>query len=107
MKAEKILIALILAAVAVVAGCTATEVDTGNESSIATECVTDSDCTVAGCSGQLCTTTEKAADTITTCEYREEFSCITKTNCGCVQGKCGWAETPEYEKCIESAMGKK
>ena len=65
-----------------------------------TECLTDSDCIPAGCSKQVCTTKEKASGLVTTCEYKQEYSCLKKTSCGCVQNKCTWADTPEYKACL-------
>jgi 1,4-dihydroxy-6-naphthoate synthase len=43
---------------------------------------------------------------LTTCEYREEFGCLEKTSCGCIEGRCGWAQTPEYEECLQQAIQK-
>lgn len=64
------------------------------------ECSSDLDCGTGGCSGQVCTTKEKAADLVTTCEYREEYSCLRLTSCGCIQGKCKWQETQDYLSCL-------
>jgi len=61
-------------------------------------CATDKDCVVSGCSGEIC-----AVEPIgTTCEWREEYACYAPeiTNCGCNQGTCGWAVTPELESCL-------
>ena len=62
------------------------------------ECVTDADCIITGCSGQVCA----SEPVITTCEWREEYACYHDPNittCGCNQGTCGWAQTPELEAC--------
>lgn len=68
----------------------------------ATECVSDSDCGVGGCSGQVCTAASEAAGVITTCEYRAEYDCLKLTGCGCVNGKCAWKETADYKACVET-----
>ncbi len=65
------------------------------------ECSTDFECTPAGCSSQLCAPKEKASEIITTCEYREEYSCLELTSCGCVDNKCVWNQNEDYLKCIE------
>ena len=67
------------------------------------ECASDSGCKVGGCSGQVCTTSDKAAGLVTTCEYRAEYGCYKLTSCGCVAGKCSWKETPELDSCLEKA----
>jgi eight-cysteine-cluster-containing protein len=67
------------------------------------ECFVDADCKSAGCSGQVCTTNEKATDLITTCEYKEEYGCYKLTSCSCNMGKCGWKENDELKSCIEKA----
>lgn len=59
---------------------------------VASECVLDSDCARAGCSGQLCMPTSQAADIITTCEFRDEYVCYQQATCGCVEGQCDWKE---------------
>ncbi len=69
------------------------------------ECDTDSDCVLAGCSSQLCVSAEKTSDIITTCEYKEEYSCLKLTSCGCVNNKCGWSENDAYLNCLEEVRG--
>lgn len=63
------------------------------------ECIADSDCAKAGCSGQVCTTTLEAPNIVTTCEYRPEYDCYQASGCGCIKGKCSWDE--EVESCVE------
>ena len=76
--------------------------DLGEEDkTIEGECVTDKDCRVAGCSGQVCTTAGAARGTFTTCEWTEEYGCLEYTSCGCVNGQCNWKESSEYDNCIE------
>jgi eight-cysteine-cluster-containing protein len=70
-----------------------------------TECSRDSDCGVGGCSGQVCTTAERAPSIITTCEYLPEYGCLKQTGCGCISGKCGWKKTQEYLDCMKN-LGK-
>ena len=67
------------------------------------ECASDAGCKIGGCSGQLCTTSDKAAGLVTTCEYRAEYGCYKLTDCGCIAGKCVWKETPEFSSCLEKA----
>lgn len=55
--------------------------------SVDNTCVTDQDCGVSGCSGEVC-----AADIVfTTCESLPEFP---SGSCGCVQGECIWSVCP-------------
>jgi|SRR3989338_4648575 len=65
------------------------------------ECFKDSDCAPAGCSGQICAPSGKASEIITTCEYKEEYSCLKLTSCGCVDYECQWLENAEYSGCLE------
>ena len=65
------------------------------------ECILDSDCTPAGCSGQLCLPKDKASELLTTCEFRAEYECLRLTSCSCIEGSCTWAKNEEYNSCIE------
>lgn len=68
------------------------------------ECDTSDDCLVTGCSGQVCA----AREVVTTCEFRPEYACYgdaSITSCGCDEGRCDWARTPELAACIERARG--
>lgn len=65
------------------------------------ECIQNSDCAPAGCSGQVCVSADKAKDIITTCEFKEEYKCLKLTSCGCVSNKCQWKESEEYKECLE------
>lgn len=57
-------------------------------------------CRVGGCSGQVCESTFNAP-TITTCEWREEYSCYKTAKCEVQNdGKCGWTMSKELEKCL-------
>ncbi len=53
------------------------------------ECSSDEDCTKTGCSGEVCTTRDKAAGMMTTCEVLPCFQVLD--TCGCVEGICSWA----------------
>jgi len=64
------------------------------------ECTVDSDCSVGGCSNQLCGKKGEIENVVTTCEWREEYSCLRLTQCQCIQGKCQWNQTPEYQNCL-------
>lgn len=66
------------------------------------ECTSDLDCNTAGCSSQICTTKDKALDIVTTCEYKEEYSCLQKTSCGCFEGKCQFEQNNDYLECLDN-----
>ncbi|MBU0586054.1 eight-cysteine-cluster domain-containing protein [Candidatus Micrarchaeota archaeon] len=63
------------------------------------ECHSDSDCSTAGCSNQLCVPNGMNG-TITTCEYLGEYECLNYTTCGCVNGKCAWDNNSIYVECM-------
>ncbi|MEM4272621.1 MAG: eight-cysteine-cluster domain-containing protein, partial [Candidatus Bilamarchaeaceae archaeon] len=71
----------------------------------AVECSVDSDCVRAGCSSQLCVPSASAG-IVTTCEYKSEYDCLPLSHCGCNEGRCGWAQTPEYLNCLGSKKTK-
>ncbi len=64
------------------------------------ECIKDSDCATAGCSGEICTTKEEASEIVTTCIYKPEFDCLKKTSCKCINGKCQWEPNEDYIECL-------
>ena len=66
------------------------------------ECMADSDCVTGGCSGTICQSKD-AEPIITTCEWTQEYTCYKETTCSCIEGKCQWLETPEFNSCIEEA----
>ncbi len=66
------------------------------------ECLYNTDCQQAGCSGEICAGKEKANSIVTTCIYKEEYDCLQKTSCECVDYKCKWAETDKYLGCMNS-----
>lgn len=68
------------------------------------ECSRDSDCVRAGCSSQLCVPASQG-NVSTTCEYIPEYACLAQTTCGCIEGSCGWRQTPEYINCLNQTRG--
>jgi len=63
--------------------------------------VTEGECVPAGCSNQLCVEESIAGDIISTCEYKEVYSCYRKASCERQQsGECGWTETKELIECV-------
>ncbi|MBI3036838.1 eight-cysteine-cluster domain-containing protein [Candidatus Woesearchaeota archaeon] len=94
---------LLSAVVIVIAACQPLQPQQpqGNESADGTECSTNSDCGIGGCSGQVCTAASEATGVITTCEYRAEYDCLKLTSCWCVEGKCAWKETADYKACVD------
>ncbi|MEK6837641.1 MAG: eight-cysteine-cluster domain-containing protein [Nanoarchaeota archaeon] len=108
----KFIAAFLIVAVLVIAACAPQqplqpqENKSDDKTAAEAECGSDSDCGIGGCSGQVCATAEKASGLITTCEYREEYSCLKLTSCGCVQGRCAWKENAEYKACVEKIKAK-
>lgn len=105
-KSFLLVIVAALVAAALIAGCTPQAEPPkppAQPHENATECASDVDCGVGGCSGQVCAPASKAAGIITTCEYREEYGCVKLTSCGCVEGKCSWKQNAEYANCLEKA----
>lgn len=73
-----------------------------NKTVSAKECTTDNDCIKGGCSGTICQS-KNAEPIFTTCEYLPEYACYKEISCGCVDGKCGWEKTEEFDKCVREA----
>ena len=69
-----------------------------------TACVTDADCVLGGCSGELCVSAN-SEPVYSICMWREEYACYREptTSCGCNNGSCGWAQTAELRTCLQSA----
>ncbi|XOU93964.1 MAG: eight-cysteine-cluster domain-containing protein [Candidatus Kerfeldbacteria bacterium] len=65
------------------------------------ECVSDVDCKIGGCSGQLCLSKNKASNIYTTCEWRDEYACNQEDNCLCINNECKWERNKEYVECIQ------
>jgi len=65
----------------------------------AEECKSNDDCVRSGCSGIICK--PKTAKTIfTTCEFLPEYECYRLIGCVCIDGKCQWNITEEFNACI-------
>lgn len=61
----------------------------------------DGECVVTGCSGQICADEE----TITTCEYKEEYACYADAECTRQEdGECGWTPTNELLICLQNPL---
>jgi eight-cysteine-cluster-containing protein len=59
-----------------------------------------SDCTVSGCSGQVCADQPVG----TTCEFRPEYACYRNARCARqADGQCGWIPTDELRRCLGAA----
>jgi hypothetical protein len=58
-------------------------------------------CVRAGCSGQVCVSSDVAYDVVTTCEWRDEYACYADARCEIQQdGQCGWTKTTALERCL-------
>jgi len=99
---KQLLIVAIIAISVMAAACTTQQAPQPSQpnTTAASECTSDADCAIGGCSGQMCTTKERASGLITTCEYREEYGCYKLTTCGCITGKCSWKQTADFNNCL-------
>jgi hypothetical protein len=60
-------------------------------------------CKRGGCSRQLCVE-DTSEDMISTCEFKEEYSCYAKATCERQSnGQCGFTKTPELQACLDLA----
>ncbi len=58
-------------------------------------------CVAAGCSSQLCVSSDNA-DMMTTCEFLPQYACYRTALCEVQQtGECGWTETKELQQCLQ------
>ncbi len=64
-----------------------------------------SNCVPAGCSSQVCVAESDAEGYVTTCEYKEEYSCLELSNCKFIDEKCQWEQTSEYLECLSEVRG--
>ncbi len=56
-------------------------------------------CRITGCSSQICSD----KDVVTTCEYRDEYSCYRGTTCERQSnGECGWTVTEALRLCLKN-----
>ena len=97
-----ILIIFLLIASVFLAACEVEDTPTDVESPIEMECQTDNDCIKEGCSGTMCQT-KNTEQVMTTCEWKEEYACYKQIACGCINNKCAWDKTEEFDTCIEEA----
>ncbi len=64
------------------------EFQSGNSRFSRGSCTQDADCSVGGCSGEVCSSDPGV---ITTCEFSPSFPGLKRGyTCGCVNQKCGW-----------------
>lgn len=57
-----------------------------------------SECTIGGCSSEICSETSMSS----ACIYKEEFACYKSAKCERqASGQCGWTETPELAQCLK------
>ena len=66
------------------------------------ECNLNTDCSIGGCSSQLCGPKESISEVITTCEYNPIYDCYKETTCGCIHEKCQWIENDAYNTCMQN-----
>lgn len=60
-------------------------------------------CAPAGCSNQLCVDADKAAETVTTCEFRDSYACYRTARCERqTTGACGWTQTDTLTACLQN-----
>jgi len=65
-----------------------------------------STCQKAGCSSQLCVSSDEK-DVITTCEWQDEYACYQKAKCEKQpDGKCGFTQDEELTNCIDKLIPK-
>lgn len=58
-------------------------------------------CQIAGCSNELCLSSEQVDDVVTTCQWKAEYACYGTATCGKqANGVCGWSMTDELRACI-------
>ncbi len=59
------------------------------------------DCVKGGCSGELCLEASMAGKIVSTCIYRDEYSCFQYSKCERqANGSCGWTQTQLYTNCL-------
>ncbi len=63
-----------------------------------TGCQTDDDCQVGGCSGELCY--KKGLEIASICLWKPEYECLKKIGCKCVDNKCQWQKTSDFDECM-------
>jgi len=63
------------------------------------ECQIDADCVKEGCSGTICQA-GASEPSMTTCEWKEAYSCYQEQNCGCVDNSCQWDAPSALQGCL-------
>lgn len=98
-----LIVACVLAAASFFWNSREQNTNTANDTNAAVyrECVSDADCATAGCSGQICTTTDRASGIVTTCEARPEYACLERTSCLCIAGFCRFEQNDLYQTCLD------
>ncbi len=92
-----LIISIIL--IVLISGCIQQDQDIEQKTKIK-ECNIDFDCIIGGCSGQVCSP-KSDGPIVTTCEWKEEYACYKLTTCSCINGKCQWKETEEFNRCLK------
>lgn len=65
-----------------------------------------STCQKAGCSNQLCLSSDEK-DVVTTCEWQDEYTCYQKAKCEKQEdGKCGFTQDEEFTNCLDKLIPK-
>lgn len=63
-------------------------------------------CQKAGCSNQLCLSSDEK-DVITTCEWKDEYACYQKAKCEKQEnGKCEFTQDEEFTNCLDKLIPK-
>jgi hypothetical protein len=63
-------------------------------------------CKRAGCSGQLCVSSD-SKDIVSTCEWKDEYACYQKATCEKQKdNQCGFTPTEESKKCFSDLVPK-
>jgi len=61
-------------------------------------CLTDDDCQTGGCSGELCF--KKGFEVSSICFWKPEYECFKKIGCKCINNKCQWQKTSDFNECL-------
>ncbi len=95
MKSAILLISLI-SIVIIISACTGPKPPSGGE------CLTDNDCATGGCSSELCGKKGSIEGIPSICIFKPEYACLQETSCSCINYKCVWNQTTEYQTCLEN-----
>ena len=87
----------ILLIILFLAGCVREDIHPAKPDTIKdAECEVDSDCKISGCNGEICAKEEMHS----ICIFKPEFECYKIIACKCIEGKCGWEQSPELLECL-------